>query len=255
MAILLVYHRGPMVIVNLGSGSRTSPYCINVDWSPYLRLKSNRLGSRIAPLVLRGNRRERFLDLDDTILIHDLRRPLPLPDDVADAVYHSHVLEHFDRRFVAPFLAEIRRVLKPGGIHRVVVPDFEASCRRYLAHLDSCAAPTTQDEAAENEHDEYVGEVIEQMVRRESTGTSQQRGVRRVIENLVFGDARRRGETHQWMYDRVNLAHALRRAGFHDISLVDYKTSSIAGWDEIRLDEREGGDEYIVGSLYMEAVK
>ncbi len=240
-----------MVVINLGCGSRTSPDCINVDWSPYLRLKRSWLGSRLAPLVLRGERRARFQALADDVLVHDLRRPLPVPDGSADAIYHSHVLEHLDRHLVGRFFTEVRRVLRTGGVHRVVVPDFEVGCRRYLAHLEACV--DHPEMAAE--HDEYVGYLIEQCVRREAIGTSQQPPVRRVFENLLFGDARRRGETHQWMYDRVNLSAALSEAGFRDIRVMDYRTSTIPGWDRIALDQREGGDEYIPGSLYLEAVK
>ena len=240
-----------MVILNLGCGSRTSRYCINVDWSPYLRLKRSRLGSRLAPFVLKGERRERFQALDGNVIVHDLRRGVPAPDNSADAVYHSHVLEHLDRQLVSPFLADVYRALRVGGVHRVVVPDLEARCRDYLAHLDRC---TDQAEEAAA-HDGYVAAIIEQMVRREAAGTTQQPPLRRFVENLLFGDARRRGETHQWMYDRVNLSVALDAVGFRDVTVVDCQTSAIPVWEKIRLDQFDDGREYIPGSLYIEAVK
>lgn len=240
-----------MVVLNLGCGSRTSPSCLNVDWSPYLRLRRSALGSRLAPLVLSGTRRERFESLDENVLVHDLRRPFPVPDGSADAVYHSHVLEHLDRHIAGRFLERVWRVLRVGGVQRVVVPDLEALCRRYLDHLDNHG----RDPREAAEHDGYVAAIIEQMVRREAAGTGEQPLARRFVENLLLGDARRRGETHQWMYDRVNLATALQEAGFRDISVVDYRTSRIPGWENIRLDDRENGQEYLPGSLYMEAVK
>lgn len=239
------------VILNLGCGSRTSDACVNIDWSPYLRLKKSRVGARVAPLVLRGERRERFAALDGNVVVHDLRKRLPIEDNSADAVYHSHVLEHIDRHQVGFFLAEIRRVLRPGGVQRIVVPDFELACRRYLADLDDCA----ERPEAVADHDRSVGAIIEQMVRREASGTGEQPPLRRLAENVVFGDARRRGETHQWMYDRVNLASVLAEAGFRDVRVVDHRTSSIPGWDRIRLDELDDGAEYKPGSLYVEAVK
>ncbi|MDQ4142592.1 MAG: class I SAM-dependent methyltransferase [Actinomycetota bacterium] len=237
-----------MIILNLGSGPRTSPHCVNIDWSPYLRLKRNPLASRVAPLFLTGKRRERFLALDRNVLVHDLRQALPMPDGSADAVYHSHVLEHFDRQLVPAFLAEIRRVLKPGGVHRVVVPDLEASCRRYLDHVDRCM----DHPEAMGDHDDHVAALIEQMVRREATGSSAQPPFRRRFENWLFGDARRRGETHQWMYDSINLTTTLEAAGFREIVKVDYRSSAIPIWDEIQLDRTQDGVEYIPGSLYME---
>ena len=240
-----------MVVLNLGCGSRTSPHCVNVDWSPYLRLKRSRLGSALAAVALQGQRSERFQALDDDVVVYDLRRGLPAAYGSVDAVYHSHVVEHLDRPLVDGFMSNVWRALRPGGIHRVVVPDLEAPCRRYLAHLDSC---TNHPELA-GEHDRYVSVIIEQMVRREATGTRQQPPVRRFLESLVLGDARRRGETHQWMYDRVNLCAALADAGFSNIRTVDCRTSAIPGWDRIDLDRLDTGEEYIAGSLYMEATK
>lgn len=239
-----------MVILNLGCGSRTSASCINIDWLPYLRLKRSWVGSLVAPMLLRGERRERFESLADTVVVHDLRKPLPFADGSVDAVYHSHVLEHLDRHLVGAFLGEIWRVLRVGGVHRVVVPDLERLCRRYLAHLESSG-----DDVEMSRHDAYVADMIEQMVRREASGTSQQPPLRRLLENRIRGDARRQGETHQWMYDRINLEVVLREAGFRDVHVVDHRTSSIPGWDNIRLDESEGGHEYIPGSLYVEALK
>lgn len=240
-----------MLVLNLGCGSRTSPHCTNLDWSPYLRLKRNRVGSALAPMVLRGERRERFHAIDANVVVHDLRRPLPVPEASADAAYHSHVLEHFDRNWAARFLLEIHRVLRVGAVHRIVVPDFETACRQYLAHVDLC----DRDPRVAADHDAYIGNIIEQMVRREAAGTGQQPRLRRLVENRLLGDARRRGETHQWMYDRINLSELLTETGFRNVTVRDYRSSSIPNWDDIKLDELDDGREYIPGSLYIEAVK
>lgn len=50
-------------------------------------------------------------------------RKLPYADNSVDEVYASHVLEHFSFRETAAVLAEWARVLKPGGIMRISVPD------------------------------------------------------------------------------------------------------------------------------------
>lgn len=55
----------------------------------------------------------------------DLTKPLPLPDESCVAVFSSHVLEHLFVAEVKQLLAEIRRVLKYGGVCRIVVPDLE----------------------------------------------------------------------------------------------------------------------------------
>ena len=54
-----------------------------------------------------------------------------LPTDSVDLIYNCHVLEHFKRRDVVRVLQEWYRVLKPGGVLRVSVPDFSKLCQVY----------------------------------------------------------------------------------------------------------------------------
>lgn len=242
-----------MVILNLGCGTKTSAAVgvVNIDWSIYLRVKRSLFLRRLAPLVLRGARKLRFDSLSDNILLHDLRRGIPFPRESVDAVFHSHVLEHLDRELVPNFLSEVWRVLKHGGIHRIVVPDLEAVCRAYTTHVELCEASGS----AVREHDHLIAALIEQSVRKEAYGTGQQSAPRRVLENVVLGDARRRGETHQWMYDRFNLACLLEQAGYQNPVVRTFNDSDIPGWSEYGLELDEQGSEYKPGSLYIEARK
>ena len=56
---------------------------------------------------------------------------LPFKDNSCDVVYASHLLEYFDRVEVLEVLKEWKRVLKPEGILRVAVPDFEQLSKLY----------------------------------------------------------------------------------------------------------------------------
>ncbi len=47
-----------------------------------------------------------------------------IPDDSIELIYNCHVLEHFKRRDVQRVLDEWHRILKPGGVLRISVPDF-----------------------------------------------------------------------------------------------------------------------------------
>ena len=96
--------------------------------------------------------------------------------------------------------------------------------------------------------------MLEQSVRREAAGTLMQPTVRRWIENRLLGDARRRGETHQWMYDRISLATLLRKLGYSDVRAWTFDTSGIPGWADYGLDTLPDGSEYAPGSIYMEAL-
>lgn len=58
------------------------------------------------------------------------------PDESVDLIYNCHVLEHFKRRDVPRVLREWFRVLKPGGILRISVPDFSALCEVYRRYND-----------------------------------------------------------------------------------------------------------------------
>ncbi|HXF95065.1 MAG TPA: class I SAM-dependent methyltransferase [Gemmatimonadales bacterium] len=55
------------------------------------------------------------------VLIHDISRGLPLPDGAYDFVFCLEVLEHVPHPFAT--LEEIRRVLKPGGVLVLSVPN------------------------------------------------------------------------------------------------------------------------------------
>ncbi len=59
---------------------------------------------------------------------------IPLPEASARYVYFALALEHFFYRADAQaILAEVRRVLRAGGVLRVVVPDIEKYVRAYVA--------------------------------------------------------------------------------------------------------------------------
>lgn len=101
------------------------------------------------------------------ILRHDVVMPLPFEDYCFDACYCSHMLEHLSRGEAQLLLCEIHRVLKPGGIIRLVVPDLEGIARAYLKTLEHVHAST---EYAEFSYDWSVLELIDQMVRSTSEG-------------------------------------------------------------------------------------
>ncbi len=242
-----------MIILNLGCGTKTCshPEVVNIDWSMYLRIRRSPLLSRVAPYLLDAVRRERLLTIPENVIPHNLASGIPFEDSSVDAVYHSHFLEHLDREVVPGFLREVRRVLKPGGVQRIVVPDFERLCRAYLDHLEQC--DQSPEEAPR--HDSTIAAILEQSVRKEGFGSRDHGPIRRRLENLVLGDARKRGETHQWMYDRVNLSALLFECDYQAVHLQNYRTSVIPGWNEYGLDLDEGGGEYKPGSLYIEAIK
>ena len=59
-------------------------------------------------------------------------RKLPFPDEYADEIYSSHVIEHFHFKEAFEVLKEWRRVLKPGGMITLETPDLYASCKKFV---------------------------------------------------------------------------------------------------------------------------
>jgi len=67
--------------------------------------------------------------------IHDGAAAMPLdyPDNSVDEVRASHLLEHFSYCRTLEVLAEWFRVLKPGGVMKIAVPDFDRIITAYQA--------------------------------------------------------------------------------------------------------------------------
>lgn len=120
---------------------------------------------------------------DPSVLRHDARQPLPFPGESFEAVYHSHLLEHLPRSKALAFLCECHRVLKPGGIVRVVVPDLEQIARLYLHALDAAASG---DSAAQADHGWLMLELYDQVVRTESGGDMLRHIVDEKLPNRSF---------------------------------------------------------------------
>jgi SAM-dependent methyltransferase len=63
----------------------------------------------------------KFVNLDRNAstgadVVHDLTvLPLPFPDSTFDSVVASHIFEHLPKRLFLPIIADIHRILKPGG--------------------------------------------------------------------------------------------------------------------------------------------
>jgi SAM-dependent methyltransferase len=100
---------------------------------PRERRRARQLARRF-PLLLHlgfgGYRKEGWVNVDligdRGDLVWDVRRPLPFPNETVDAIFHEHLLEHLLAREGFALLLDSVRVLRPGGILRVGVPDAGA---------------------------------------------------------------------------------------------------------------------------------
>jgi predicted SAM-dependent methyltransferase len=183
-----VASRSSPVMLNLGAGPRAidDAHWVNVDGAPHAGV--------------------RFLV--------DFQRPLPFDDSSFDGVFCEHVLEHFSQEDGARLAAEVCRVLRPGGVFRVIVPDAEMILKRYIEAPQALVAD-----------------------RGEGEGTAME------AVNSYF---RQRYE-HQFMYDWPTLAQTLRRAGFNRVVRSCFRDPNACS--PLRIDD----EKYARESLYVEA--
>lgn len=107
-----------------------------------------------------------YSDSED-VIEYDLTKGLPFETNSIDVCYSSHVLEHLRNEEADFFINEQRRVLKRGGIIRIVVPDLETICRNYLEFFDKVS---NGDLAYEFKYDYSLIELFDQVSREKSGG-------------------------------------------------------------------------------------
>lgn len=171
--------------LNLGCGSRYHPDWINID---------------IAPQGL-------------GVIQNDLSRGIPLSDASCDVVYHAAVLEHLRRSDAEAFLAECYRVLKPGGIVRVGVPNLEKICQLYLSKL---TAALNGEKTAAHDYDWIMLELFDQIVREKGGGGMLDYLRKNPLPNKTFVYERIGGEGRELVKALCSSSVSLRR-GSHSL--------------------------------------
>jgi hypothetical protein len=154
-------------ILNLRCGTKTSPMVTNIDRSIHARLRRTPVGRRLAPLVLKGERRRLFLGMDD-VLVHDLKRASRL---LKGASTPSTTRMCSSTSTAVPCRGSW---LRSGGFLG------RAACTASWCQTSSGTRASTIDSLeracgnpqARPQHDTTVSQMILQMVRREAAGTS-----------------------------------------------------------------------------------
>lgn len=103
------------------------------------RRKARQIEESTSPLRLHvgsgAQPKEGWVNIDllgDPIdLAWNLARGIPFSDGSADAIFHEHLFEHIPLRAGLGLMDECFRVLRPGGILRVGVPDAGELLRSY----------------------------------------------------------------------------------------------------------------------------
>ena len=193
--------------LNIGCGTSGIEGWVNIDNSPTILLSRLPLGRQIF-------RTPRW---PPDVRRMDVRKRIPFPDSSVSCIYSSHTFEHFTYEESQAVARECFRVLRAGGVLRIVVPDLAISVREYLA---DCENPKASHQ--------FIGRLL-----------------------LISGvrDLLHPGAHHRQMFDGSSLVHMLAEAGFASPEVSSFGNSRIPEIESIELESRRAE------SLYVECVK
>ena len=124
------------------------------------------------------------LDLD-----WDLRKSLPFHDNSVDFIYNEHFLEHLTVEEGISAIKDFFRVLKPGGVMRIAMPDLEKIVHGYL----------------------------DENWKENSKACSEKYGLTFIQTRAEGININFRWWGHQWLYDWEELERRLKEAGCEKI--------------------------------------
>lgn len=125
---------------NLGCGMHCLPSWQNVDGSLTALFGSRNFSfiNHILYKLAGSSEFYTFGQYDEIIkknglLFCDLKNGVPFADNSLDIVFTSHFLEHLSETDGLNFLEDCHRVLKPGGLLRILVPDLDFAAELYAS--------------------------------------------------------------------------------------------------------------------------
>lgn len=130
-------------------------------------------------------------------LIIYLQRRLPFPTNYMERIYSEHVLEHLKYDDGIRFLKEAYRVLVPGGVIRIAMPDLDDLVEGYCHNWRRF---------------DWVNWPQFSFIK-----------TRAEMINIAF-----HWWGHQYLYNKEELARALEKAGFSNYNFVEHSASQYA---------------------------
>jgi predicted SAM-dependent methyltransferase len=187
--------------VQFGSGPKAYAGWLNFDCSPTLIVQK-------LPVIGSIARKRMNTVFEKDVKYGDTRTGLPLDEESVSFLYCSHVLEHLSLEDFRRTLRDCYRVLTPGGVFRMVMPDLETLVSDYLA--------TTEPQACS------------QMMQESYLGTaSRPRGLIGLMRT-VWGNSQ-----HLWLWDYKGAKAELEAAGFIGVRRAHFGDSAHAAFNEI----------------------
>ncbi len=109
-----------------------------------------------------------FQSPEDGVMEMNILDGLNFPAETFDAVYSAQFIEHLTLEEGEKVLRNVARVMKPGGVIRLVTPDLEELSRAYLALLDDLKVGVSGE--VDNRYNWVRLEIFDQIVRDRSGG-------------------------------------------------------------------------------------
>jgi SAM-dependent methyltransferase len=220
--------------LHLGCELNTPSEWINVDgsWGAWLA-KYQRLRTFLKLSKL-FSRQLLIKDWNPDVLVHDLRKSLPFPDNSIAAIYACHVLEHLYLTESQKLLKECYRIMKPDGIIRIVVPDLRAIVLEYSGGKEEKTGGRLT----------LADRLNQRLSLRSETPP---------VGNLIYKiySIVKDFHSHKWMYDADSLSYHVKQAGFTNIRVTQAHESLIEDIEKI-----EQMDRIVNGAgICVEAVK
>lgn len=226
-----------MIKINLGCGPSGKSDWINLDWGILAVLHKNQF---IEKMLLHFGLFPKGYDVKwpGNLRLRDCRKKLSFDSDSADYIYASHFLEHLKKFEAQQLLKECFRVLKKGGVLRVVVPDLGVILKKYLEKdkdffINSLGLAANQNIRAVPLADILMGMFYPESYQRKFKGSNK-------IKAFFI-------RPHLWMYDCESLTDLLKKSGFRTVEKMNFREGRVPDLDVL--------DIFPEISLYLEAIK
>lgn len=207
--------------VQYGCGQIASDEWLNFDVSPTLRLQK-------IPLLRLFLKPYFDVNFPKNVKYGNIVKGLPcISKDSCDAVFCSHVLEHLSLKSCRIALKNTYKILKPGGVFRVILPDLWPCVEKYIKEFEQ-----KDTNASIN------------FINCTMMGTE-----KRLYGLKSFLKTNYGSEAHLWMWDKYSFAEEIRKAGFKIIKPYNFFDKKDKMFELVEEEER------FIDSLAFEAIK
>lgn len=207
--------------LNIGCGNNLieDDTWINIDNSFLAKIRRSifwRIFNLVINLKFLRNRVPNFFFNYPKVDIVDIRKKFPYANNSIDYIYCSQVIEHLQKYDLNKFIEECLRILKPGGLIRILTPDLEKIIKLYsLSDLNTFKENDFLESNNPCDH-------LNAMFYPRSHIFLNKRSVFTKFFDFL-------PEQHKYIYDFKTIFEMFKSVGYENIKSVDTKDSIFPG--------------------------